>query len=221
MSLTPQLIVAITAALITLITWALNSRSARRTRRSEFIRNCTNDFYENDNMTSLFMDIDYDRFKYDESILGTDKELDLIRFLDYFNMVGHNWRRGVMPLSDILPTTIGYAVLRTWKNEEIRKYLRQIKVWDAERYSSSAGFLYFEELAIQLAWVCGRTPVKVQRSKLLVSAPPRRALIGRVVDRYRLSVRLYRWWWRVTGHPFPSEENHTLGVNAPQEPLEK
>ncbi|MET9761197.1 hypothetical protein ABZ016_19365 [Streptomyces sp. NPDC006372] len=160
------------------------------------------------------MDIDHDRFKYDESILGTEKELDLIRFLDYFNMVGHNWRRGVMPISDILPTSIGYAVLRSWQNPEVRAYLRQIRKWDEERYSSSAGFLYFEELAIQLAWVCGRIPENTRRSELLLSAPPRHALIRRVADRYRFSVRVYRWWWRATGHPFPGNGKHASHENT-------
>lgn len=191
--------VAIVAAGITVATWALNSRASRLTQRAEFIRNCTNDFYGSRALTSIFMDIDHDRFRYDASMLGTDKELDLIQYLDYFNAVGHNWCRGVVKIADIMPTTIGYAALRSWENDGVRAYLQQIRRWDEERYSVSTGFIYFEELAIQIGWLCGRIHSGVNRSELLFSASPRRITLSRILGYYSLISRIHRWWWRVTG----------------------
>ncbi|WP_326760017.1 hypothetical protein OHB35_25550 [Streptomyces phaeochromogenes] len=187
------------AAGITVATWALNSRASRLTQRAEFIRNCTNDFYDSQALTSIFMDIDHGRFRYDESILGTEKELDLIRYLDYFNAVGHNWCRGVITIFDIMPTTMAYAALRSWEDPGVRAYLQQIRRWDEERYSASTGFLYFEELAIQIALLCGRIPRGVNRSELLFSASPRRITASRAMGYYSLISLLYCWWWRVTG----------------------
>jgi hypothetical protein len=119
-------------------------RLERRLRRSELIRHSTYDFYLNPDVTALFMDIDHDRFVYDDVFLGSDRELALIHLLDYFNALGHNWKRRIVSLDDLLPTTLTYAALRTWKNADVHRYLRQIQAWDEERYLQGSGFRYFE-----------------------------------------------------------------------------
>lgn len=112
----------------------LTRTAERRLRRAELIRSYTNDFYLSRDVVELFMDIDHERFNYDSTFLGSDRELALIHLLDNFNALGHSWRRHVISLNDLLPTTLAYAALRTWENPSVRRYLSQIQIWDENRY---------------------------------------------------------------------------------------
>lgn len=138
-------------------------------RRAELIRNYTNDFYLSTHITTTFMDIDHGRFVYSDEFLGTEDELALIHLLDYFNNVGHNVRRGVVTLDDLVPTTVGYAALRTWEDPEVRKYLGQITVWDEDRYVPGSAYRYFEELAVDIALLCGRMTCQERMERLKLS----------------------------------------------------
>lgn len=42
---------------------------------------------------------------------------------DLLNSLGHNWCRGVLKLDDIYRTTLGYAVLITYRNAAVFEYL--------------------------------------------------------------------------------------------------
>jgi hypothetical protein len=97
------------------------------------------------------MEVDHGKYAFSPGDYGTPKELALIRLLDFFNILGHNWQRGVVDIEDIAPTTLGYAAVRLHMNQDVTQYLRQIEVWDDERYVAGVGFGYFRELAVALA----------------------------------------------------------------------
>lgn len=117
-------------------------------RRADLVRNYTKDLYESAGVADLFMDIDHERFSYEDgAFLGTTRELNLIHLLDLLNAVGHSVKCGVIAVEDIRSTTIGYACVRVWRNSEVQRYLAQIASWDVERDMPTPGFAYVEPLA--------------------------------------------------------------------------
>ncbi|MGE0298305.1 hypothetical protein [Pseudonocardia sp.] len=147
-----EAIVGSLAVVVTVLLFLATRARDLRLKRADLLRSYTADLYASAETADLFMDIDHERFTYDDAtFLGTSRELALIKLLDYFNAVGYYWRRRVLLIEDILPTTIAYALLRTWEDPSVRRYLQQIKKWDEERFIAEAGFQYFEELAIVLS----------------------------------------------------------------------
>lgn len=146
-----QVVLAAIAVVVTLFTFAVNRVHDRRIRRAELLRNYTNDFYSDKRITDLFMDVDHSRYSIGDDEIGTDKELALIRLLDFLNILGYNWLRGVVRLRDIAPTTLGYAAVRLHADRGVVWYLTKVEGWDQERYVPGTGFGYFRELAVALA----------------------------------------------------------------------
>jgi hypothetical protein len=177
---TLQAVAAWTAVIVALFTFAVNRVHDRRLRRAELLQNYTNDFYSDKRITDLFMDIDHARYRIRDEDIGTDKELALIRLLDFLNILGYNWLRGVVRLRDIAPTTLGYAAVRLHADQGIVWYLTKIEDWDQERYVPGTGFGYFRELAVALAsypgtassshWVRTRIAISQIRHELMATA---------------------------------------------------
>jgi hypothetical protein len=189
---TMQVVVAAIAVLVTLFIFAVNRVHDRRIRRAELLRNYTNDFYSDKRITDLFMDVDHSRYSIDEEEIGTEKELALIRLLDFLNILGYNWLRGVVRIRDIAPTTLGYAAVRLHSDRSVVWYMTKVEVWDQERYVPGTGFGYFRELAVALAsypssasnsaWVRMRVGLSQVRHELTATARGRlRLMLPRAV----------------------------------------
>jgi hypothetical protein len=184
------------AIIVAALTYIGTKRREMRIRRAELVRAYTTEFYADPGVTALFMDIDYDRLG-NGHLAGSSRELSLIRLLDYFNAMGHNWKRGVLKLDDIFPTTLAYAALRTWENEAVRKYLLQIKKWDEERYAPGSGFRYFEQFAIEIAFLCRRIPTNAHVADLVLSTPMRRTAGLVLFTRFPILRRWRKMMWRI------------------------
>ena len=117
------------------------------------------------------MAVDHGHYAFSAGDLDTDAELSLIRLLDFFNMVGHNWKQGVLMLADIIPTTIGYAAVRVHRDAAVQSYLAQIAAWDEERYRPGTGFGYFRQLATELESACTRPPRRTLAHRLRQAFP--------------------------------------------------
>lgn len=156
-----QLNVALVALLVTLLSFIVNRVHERRINQAELLRNYTNDFYSDTHIPDLFMKLDADvdedsdgereRYAITPQDIGTDNELALIRLLDFLNILGYNWFRRVVRLSDIAPTTLGYTAVRLYANPSIVSYLERIERLDQRNYLAGNGFGYYRELAVALA----------------------------------------------------------------------
>ncbi|GAB3055741.1 hypothetical protein GCM10027053_15910 [Intrasporangium mesophilum] len=147
------------AVALALVTFIFSNRRDKAIRRADLVRAYTSDFYADQNVVKLFSDLDYDRFRFDatDEWLGTGAESTLVRMLDIFNSLGHNARHGVIGLSDIHGTTIGYAVLRAYDSAEVVRYLEYVRQWDHEHLGTGVPFQFFQELAMELRTVSART----------------------------------------------------------------
>ncbi|MFV8320319.1 hypothetical protein [Mycobacterium sp. 23] len=147
----PQAIVGIFAIAVTLSLFVLNIRRDKKIKKADLLRNYTNDFYDDKRITALFMAVDSKSFSFTSDQMGTDDELNLVRVLDFLNILGHNWREGVISLGDIAPTTLGYAAVQIHADDNVTQYLQDVEKSDEERYRAGNAFGYFRELAVALA----------------------------------------------------------------------
>lgn len=105
-------------------------------------------------MLNQFADIDNERLAVDLTVggpwLGGDEEVQLVRLLDLFNSIGHNWRRSVLKLDDLRGTTLGYAILKTARYRPVKAYLRHVDASDASALVEGRAFNNFRHLASAL-----------------------------------------------------------------------
>jgi hypothetical protein len=185
-------LIAALAVVITALSYLASRSREMRMKRTDLVRSYTQDLYSEPELGAIFMDIDHDRLVYGADFLGSPKELALIKMLDYMNSVGHSWRQRVLSLRDIMPTTIAYAILRTWENGAVREYLRQIRAWDEERFASGYGFRYFKDLAITISYIVDPSKRRQKLSAQLLSAPLRPSLRVQLLTRYPWAIGLER-----------------------------
>jgi hypothetical protein len=114
----------------------------------------------------------------------------------------------VISLNDLLPTTLAYAALRTWENPSVRRYLSQIQIWDENRYWPGLGFRYFEDLAVEIRFLCHRQPRVKRADDPALSTHFRRPVALAVLLRFP---GLYRIW-RI-GQSTLSQSNATAGID--------
>lgn len=170
-----QDVAALLALVIALGTYVSTRLRDSAIRRADLVRQFTADFYANDAVVSLFVDIDYDRFVFiedEEEWLGHQPEITLVRMLDLFNSVGHNWHRHVIALADVHGTTLGYAMLRAVESPEVAKYLRFVKGWDSDHLGTGVPFEFFQLMANELGTVSAATRAANEgRPAVLPGAP--------------------------------------------------
>lgn len=141
-----QDIIGVLALLVAVGTYAATRLRDSAIRRADLVRQFTVDFYSSDAVVALFVDIDYERFKFvedKEKWLGHQPEITLVRMLDLFNSVGHNWHRRVIKLADVHGTTLGYAMLRAMESPEVARYLQFVKKWDSDHLGTGVPFEFF------------------------------------------------------------------------------
>lgn len=189
-SSTWQVILAALAILATVATYIGGRLRDRRTKTAELVRTYTRDLYTNPKVAELFDAIDHGTFHYSKQLIGSNQESVLIELLDHLNSIGHNVRRKVLSLADIMPTTIAYAVVRTYNDVGVQEYLRQIRCWDEERLIPGYGFRYFEELAIQVLAIRAVHLGKPVRVGEVFSAPQRPSWRVRVAVRVPRAARM-------------------------------
>src|SRR4051812_30891034 len=120
-----QITLAVLALLATVGTYIATRVRDTRTKTAELVRTYSRDLYASPPVLELFQQIDHGEFRYSQELVGTDRETVLIELLDHMNSIGHNVRRGVLSVRDILPTTIAYAVVRTYNDPHVQQYLDQ------------------------------------------------------------------------------------------------
>lgn len=140
-----------TVAVGTLI-WAVYAgnrswKESLRIRKNEFVRNYTDDFYSAKELTQHFFDMDYQRFIFDEDDLGTTKETELCRLLDYLNTVAYAVNEGLVDQEDLKLTTVGYATRVVWENARVQWYLGHVKTSDPK--TGATAFGHFRELGLR------------------------------------------------------------------------
>jgi hypothetical protein len=183
---------ALLALVVALGTYVATRLRDSAIRRADLVRQFTADFYASDAVVALFVDIDYERFAFVEDKdkwLGHQPEITLVRMLDLFNSVGHNWHRHVIKLADVHGTTLGYAMLRASESPEVAKYLSFVKGWDSDHLGTGVPFEFFQLMANELATLSAATRAVNEGRPAVLPGTSMRAW-----GRFKIRVlRLRRW----------------------------
>jgi hypothetical protein len=145
--------VAAIAILIGIATYIHTSIRERAYRRAEMVRAYSAELSSAPELVDLFTQIDYNRFRFvadEETWLGNAPEQNMVRLLDVYNSVGHNWQRKVIALADIHGTTLGYGILRAYQSQQVQSYLSYVDKWDYDHLGTGVAFDNFRQLAVAL-----------------------------------------------------------------------
>ena len=99
-------------------------------------------------MLSLFYEIEYNEFEYGDRFHHSNKEKLLDRLLRYFENIAYLWKNKNITLDDI--QIFRYDILRVYKNPSVRKYLEFVKSWSESQNIKSMPYNTFVELGIKL-----------------------------------------------------------------------
>lgn len=147
----------------------VNQRKQLALRRAELMRHYEDKFGTLE-MQETFQNIDYDRLDpvldKEGTWIGERGELELVRLLDLFNTVGHNWSANTLKLEDVSETALGYGIARTYRSDAVQAYLANVDATDEiHAYGLNQAWRHFRALGAALTR--GRalpTPDPVERA---------------------------------------------------------
>ena len=109
---------------------------SRAKNRADWMFQATMAFHRESKLYTLFHQIDYDEFafkiapKTEGGDLGTQKEMDLIYFLDFLNGVCAAFEADIFKEDYVIMSTLGYAIQQAVKNEVVAAYLAHVAEHD-------------------------------------------------------------------------------------------
>ena len=89
-------ILTIIMIMVISVTYYLSRRSEKKLQKAMFIRDYTKQLHKESGISSIFFDIDYNRFTFNREILGTEKEVHLVSLLDMLNSLAFNYVNGII-----------------------------------------------------------------------------------------------------------------------------
>ena len=146
-------LVSAAAVVVAAGTYISTSGREKALHRAELVHTYSSEFSHDAELVDVFTDIDYERYEFTEdetTWLGQAPEKRLVRMLDLFNSLGHNWFRKIISLEDIHGTTLGYAILRAYNDPNVSSYLKFVDGHDADHLGTGAAFEYFRRLVVAL-----------------------------------------------------------------------
>ena len=135
------------ASLGLFLTW-LSMRQGNRQKRAEFLINLYNLYASDTDMLSVYYEIEYDEFTYDESFHQSDKERSLDKLLGLFEHVAKLWMMGNLTLRDV--EIVAYEYLVVYQNEAVQEYLNYLDHWFEERGMRVKPYAAFRRLGAAL-----------------------------------------------------------------------
>jgi uncharacterized protein YgiM (DUF1202 family) len=123
--------------IVTIIHFYRQQNNALNLETSSRIQDITNTFHTNTRLYAIFFETDYDLYDFQTSAtsvvpsdLKTEKESDLILFLDFLNSVCVFIHRNVISAQDLRGTTVGHAMDRALSSPGVLKYLNHVAIHD-------------------------------------------------------------------------------------------
>ncbi len=135
---TSEIAPAVTATGVIVALWNAQTalRNSRAKNRADWMFQATMTFHKEPKLYSLFHKIDYNEFEFspkpksEGGDLGSDKEIELIFFLDFLNGVCAAYEADIFKEEYLVLSTLGYAIQRTAKNPVIGGFLEHVKKHD-------------------------------------------------------------------------------------------
>jgi hypothetical protein len=159
----PAFWAAVAAMLTVAITIVLHINERvkdRRQRHVESMLRFTDDFYNNPQISALFLKVQGHNLSHQSIKPGLQDELALAHLLEYLNTLGIALERKLVSLKAIAATSIAYIVLTMWRNDIVKKYLVDTEIQHENLGIPSPGWQQFKYLAHRLEVFAKKHPGK-------------------------------------------------------------
>ncbi len=102
-------------------------------KRAEFLITLSRDYLLDADLVELYYEIDYERFKFDESVLQTDQEKKLDKLLYIYENIARMYLMDNINKNDI--RYFAYRFIRVYQNTEVKKYVALLNGWYGKKLS--------------------------------------------------------------------------------------
>ena len=116
-----------------LITNFVQMRKNLLQKRAEFLIMLARDYLLDADLIELYYEIDYERFKFDESVLQTDQEKKLDKLLYIYENIARMYLMDNINKNDI--RYFAYRFIRVYQNPEVKKYVALLNGWYGKKLS--------------------------------------------------------------------------------------
>ena len=116
-----------------LITNFVQMRKNLLQKRAEFLIMLARDYLLDPDLIELYYEIDYERFKFDESVLQTDQEKKLDKLLYIYENIARMYLMDNINKNDI--RYFAYRFIRVYQNLEVKKYVALLNGWYGKKLS--------------------------------------------------------------------------------------
>ena len=116
-----------------LITNFVQMRKNLLQKRAEFLIMLARDYLLDPDLIELYYEIDYERFKFDESVLQTDQEKKLDKLLYIYENIARMYLMDNINKNDI--RYFAYRFIRVYQNPEVKKYVALLNGWYGKKLS--------------------------------------------------------------------------------------
>lgn len=102
-------------------------RKGWRQKRAEFLITLAREYLLDPDLIELYYLIDYEKFKFDEGMLQTDREKKLDKLLYIYENIARMYVMDNINKSDI--KYFAYRFIRVYQNAEVKKYVAFLNEW--------------------------------------------------------------------------------------------
>jgi len=102
-------------------------------KRAEFLITLARDYLLDADLVELYYQIDYEKFRFDESMLETDQEKKLDKLLYIYENIARMYVMDNINKNDI--KYFAYRFIRVYQNEEVKKYVAFLNGWYGKKLS--------------------------------------------------------------------------------------
>ncbi len=116
-----------------LITNFIQMRKSLVQKRAEFLITLAREYLLDPDLVELYYLIDYEKFRFDESMLETDQEKKLDKLLYMYENIARMYVMDNINKNDI--KYFAYRFIRVYQNAEVKKYVAFLNGWYGKKLS--------------------------------------------------------------------------------------
>lgn len=142
-----QILVLFAAGIALFLNYFQMRRNSRQ-KVAEFIITLNNQFRSDDKMQTMYYEIEYGRFEYDQSFHGSDNEKSLDLLLEHFESLAQLYLLSNVRLKDL--GYVAYNYLVVYGDSSVQKYFAFLDKWYLRKGMKVKPFAHFRKVAAKL-----------------------------------------------------------------------
>jgi hypothetical protein len=135
------------ASIVLFLTW-LSMRRHNRQKRAEFLIDLYNQYMADSDIMSIYYEIEYGQFEYNESFHQSESEKKLDKLLGIFENIAKLWEMDNITLEDV--RIIAYEYIVVYQDHAVQEYLGFLDNWFRDRSIKVTPYAAFRRLGAKL-----------------------------------------------------------------------